>query len=180
MRAQTDRLDVRPTTFSNHNPDDGALRANLKRSCAAAQGFQQTKSGGYFKQDSNGKFVKKTATIPVSRPRQAPERLQPAYSQPSADNPRPFRPKASVTDLKRSVSHLKNSLQTEREKHGQVQLQCCALESEISMLESAPAREHIKQLSSSLAFERQGLATIKSTAQQLRRERCGTLSGVAE
>ena len=178
MRAQTDRLDLRPTTFSNHNLDDGALRANLKRSCAAAQGFQQTKSGGYFKQGSNGKFVKKKPTIPISRPRQPPERLQAAYGQPSSDNPRPFRPKASATDLKRSVSHLQNSLQTEREKLGQTQLQCSALESEISMLESAPAREHVKRLSASLEFERQGVAKTKSTAQQLRRERDAARSQV--
>ena len=114
----------------------------------------------------------------MSRSRQPPERLQPAYDQPSADNPRPFRPKSSVTDLKRSVSHLQNSLQTEREKHGQAQSQCCALASEISLLESAPARGHIKQLSASLEFERQGLATIKSTAQQLRRERDAARSQV--
>ena len=157
---------------------DGVLRANLKRSCPiqpdALTGFKKTAQGGCFKQGSNGKFVKKT----TSRSRQAPERLQPAYVQASADNRRPFRPKASATDLKRSVSHLRNSLRTEREKHGQVQLQCCALESEISMLESAPARGHIKQLSASLEFERQGLAKTKSTAQQLRRERDAARSQV--
>ena len=157
---------------------DDVLRVNKERSCAAAQGFQQTKSGGCFKQGSNGKFVKKKLTIAISRPRQPPERLQPAYGQPSDDNPRPFRPKVSVTDLKRSVSHLQNSLQTEREKHGQAQIRCCALESEVKLFESPEAREHVKRLSASLESERQEVATIKSTAQQLRRERDAARSQV--
>ena len=96
---------------------DGKMKEKLKHSCAQPAtidvGFEETSAGGCYKQGRGGKFVRKQKCKPTRETLQT-DHYVPTYNQQCAKGSKLFRPKETISDLRRSNSLLQRSLDSER------------------------------------------------------------------